>query len=213
MKVTVITPCNRPIDIPNVVAQFRKQEWPLKELIIIEDQLPGGPTKGYMRETNIWTWPMPKNTSIGAKRNRGNYLASDGSIIVHFDSDDLYAPNYITKCVNHLLDTGADATGLSSLYFFQRPDVAWEYSYSGGQPYVVGSGMCYWRKTWERNPFRDISEGEDAHFCANAGRVIPHNYKEGMIAMIHNQNTASHKQLRHMKMIDPNIVVDIMGKW
>lgn len=223
MKVSVIMPSNRPDFLPRAIEIFRSQDWEDKELIIIPTEY-NTRRCGHLAvpEPNIKLFAVPPDCTIGERRN----LACDwaeGEVIIHFDDDDWYAPNYITKSVEHLKATGADATGLSSAFFYLAPkglgpesphaESAWEYSYTGSQPYVIGSGMCYYKRIWEQNDFKCINEGEDAAFCANAGRVIPHSYKEGMVAMIHARNTASHKQLRHMKQIDPNIVRNILEKW
>lgn len=48
--------------------------------------------------------------SIGLKRNRCIDVSS-GEIILHFDSDDWYAPDYITKSVNHLIESKAQIMG------------------------------------------------------------------------------------------------------
>lgn len=145
-----------------------------------------------------------ETASIGAKRNIACNQAR-GEIIVHFDDDDLYASDYISKCVEQLQT--CDTTGLSSAYFTDGVK-AWVYEYRGKQPYICGSGMAFWKRIWERNKFKDISNGEDTMFCANAGYIIPHGYIDGFIARIHSKSTASHKAVPSMK----EISIDLLPK-
>lgn len=191
--ITVITPLSRNTDIPNAIENYMRQDYPDKELCILNDD---GRTDYMSVDNSIWVWGQP-NMNIGMKRNELCALAK-GEIIVHFDSDDWYAPDYITRCVQQL--QSCDITGLSSAYF-HKGDEIYLYEYKGSQPYVIGSGMAYWKRVWERRQFRPIQSGEDMHFQASNGIVKPHGYLEGFYATIHENNTASHKALPYMKRI------------
>lgn len=138
--------------------------------------------------------------SLGYKRNS---LCNDanGMIIIHMDSDDIYAPDWITKSVEHLINTKADITGLSNAYFYNGSML--EYKYNGGQPYVLGATMCYWKHVWEKQPFRDVQTSEDLYFQMNRV-VIPHFYKHSFLATLHGNNTASHKNMSIYKPVDIN---------
>lgn len=133
--------------------------------------------------------------TIGEKLNR-SIQRSTGAIIVRFDDDDIYAHDYVSRCVEKL--QYCDATGNKRAYFSDG-DRAWLYDYKGSQPYFIGSGSAYHRHVWERNPYKPISVGEDTLFCANAGRILPINYTDGFIARIHIKNTASHNAIKYMK--------------
>lgn len=136
--------------------------------------------------------------AIGAKRNKA-IECSSADIIIHMDSDDIYAPDYISRCVEQLKT--CDTTGVSSAYFTNGVR-SWLYEYKGSQRYVLGSGMAYHRRVWEKNKFKDTSKGEDTIFCANAGIIKPLNYLEGFIAQIHNSNTESQKVIHLMKPVE-----------
>lgn len=171
------------------IEYYHKQDYPNKELIIIGDEL---------------------GKSIGEKRNYGCRIAT-GDLICHFDDDDFYKPDYLSKAAKHMFETGAQMTGLSSAYFYQPGTGLWLYEYKGRQPYVIGSGMMYYRTVWERKPFEDRNEGEDLLFQTNAGRIIPHGYLDSMVAIIHGGNTASHKQLAHMQRLPLEKIQEVMG--
>lgn len=127
--------------------------------------------------------------SIGIKRNELCSRAT-GDIILHFDSDDLYAPDWISRSVKALTDSKAELTGLSSCYFYDISGKLYEYKWTGGQPYICEATMCYWRKAWDRVKFANTSDGEGKVFCANT-RVKAHGYKEGFAAIRHGKNTIS----------------------
>lgn len=148
--------------------------------------------------------------SIGSKRNTGCGMAT-GDIILMLDDDDYISPTFIEKAVNFMQETGADITGLNNAYFYRPHDAMWEYKYAGGQPYVFGSAMMFKRSVLERTKFPDISSGEEIGFLTNAGRIIPHNFKNDFLAMIHGGNTASHKQLHTMKQLHPSLALSILG--
>ena len=133
--------------------------------------------------------------TIGEKRNRLCHKAV-GDIIVHGDSDDLYAKNWITKSVEALLESEADIVGLSKCHFYDPiQDRAYEYNHAGNPTsYLVGATLCYRKSFWERNPFADFQVGEDALFCTGSvGRratLFNHGYQEGFLASIHPNNTS-----------------------
>jgi len=142
--------------------------------------------------------------SIGDKRNR---LCGEcnGDIIIHMDSDDIYTPDWISKSVAALIESKADIVGLSSCYF-HKTDTNQIFSFDrqeNTQLYMPEATLCYWRKTWERNPFPDTSAGEGLAFLANGGRLYAHGYKDGFLATIHGANTCSHNSLPIMKKVAP----------
>jgi len=145
-------------------------------------------------------WMTGRAYSLGEKRNRLCNSAK-GSIICHLDDDDIIAPDWVTKSVEHLIKTGADITGLSSAYFYngQLRDFRW----NGSQPYVLGATMCYHKHVWERKPFPDLPSGEDTEFQKHM-RVVPHFYKHSFLATLHGNNTASHKNMALYKKTNLN---------
>lgn len=148
---------------------------------------------------------------IGHKRNVGCNEAN-GEIIIMCDDDDYYAPDFISRSVEHLLSTKADVTGMDSLYFYQPHVNMWEYNWDGAQKYVVESGMCFWKRVWDKNKFDELNPfGEGMKFLTNAGDINPHNYKEGMLAIIHHSNTSSKYHLSTMSRVNPSLAIKILG--
>lgn len=182
MKVSIICPTNRPSYIPHVTDMYHSQDYKNKELIVIQG-----------------------DESIGYKRNLACKEAK-GDIIIHFDDDDYYAKDYVSKCVE-VIKSGADTTGLSSAYFANFINGrAWKYEYTGTMPYVIGSGMAYRKSIWVENQFKDTSDGEDRLFLSAAGRVVPHGYINGFLATIHGRNTCSQHTIPYMTEISMDYV-------
>lgn len=211
--ISCIMPCNRPEDVPLAVEIFLSQDYKNKELLILMDRDQFDQVKHYRSETvSIYQLHDGYAQTIGAKRNWLNAIAK-GDIVFMQDSDDYIASDFLTRSYNHLVATGADTTGLASAYFYQPHTKMWKYEYKGAQKYVLGSAMMYYKRVWQRRPFPDQQIGEDAAFLANAGRIIPHNYINGFLAVIHGKNTNSHTQTLYMKRVSPEIAKDILGEW
>lgn len=201
IKVTCIMPCSRPDDLPRAIEQFIAQDYKKAELCILMDE------QNYTKDTSIknriYQWGMPG--SIGFKRNHLCHFAK-GDIIIHMDSDDYYAPDWITRSITALGDN--DMTGLRHGYFYNTATGIGKYYHTNTpQPYVLGATMCYRKRIWEANPFpENVQFGEDAAFMAHAGRVVNHDYIDGFAAIIHGNNTCSHMAFQTMKVVDRNII-------
>lgn len=147
--------------------------------------------------------------SIGQKLNAG-VMEAAGDIIVRFDDDDIYRPEYVKTAVSVLTSSGADIAGVKTAYMYRAGDGRmWFYDYRGSQPYVMGSGSCFWRHRAILNPYPNSSYGEDALFCAGIGRVayIPDCAKL-MLISLHDKNTASGDNLHTIPEVSSGIIKD-----
>lgn len=174
----------RPQFARQAVEYFLAQTWPAKELVILDDffapsfsAAPVGEGIRYLSERHKLT--------VGAKRNRCCSEAA-GEIICHWDDDDFSAPGRIADQVTRLLESGAEITGYSEMEF--RNGVK-RWLYRGANGYMLGTSLMYWRETWKRRAFTDLSVAEDLLFQAGrqsiavpAGRL--------MWASIHAGNTS-----------------------
>lgn len=186
---------NRPEYIPHAIRYFQRQDYPNRELIILDDGtqaveglIPPDPCIRYIR--------LATRTVLGAKRNLGCRMAS-GTLIVHWDDDDWMAPHRLSYQVEMLQSQRADLCGASrQLYYDPIHDKAWLYEYPrgshGARQLPVGNTLCYYKAVWVSNPFPEIAVGEDTRFiwsCASKNLVLlpDHTFYVGLI---HSGNTS-----------------------
>lgn len=189
--VTVITPTIRPEMLERCQAMFMAQDYPNKEMVVI-----------------------PGPGTVGEKRNRG-CEAAKGEIIVHFDDDDYYAPDYISKSVAFLLQNNVNITGYSTAYFCDAANKrAWLWKYAdpaNAMPYVCEASLVYRKSVWEKKKFKDISQGEGIYFLAHLPKIKAHNTPNLFVAGIHSGNTASQNQIKTMQPVSVEVVLNILN--
>lgn len=175
---------NRRTFMQQALAYFDRQDYPNKELIIVddgtdkvEDLVSHHPAVQYVA--------LPRQASIGTKRNIACRLAR-GAIIAHWDDDDWYAPYRLSYQIEPLLAGQSDLIGLETYCFFDlsrwevwtcTPDLhsrlfVWD---------VHGGTLVFWRWIWERySHYPSMSLAEDASFlvsaCTKGARMqrLPH---------------------------------------
>lgn len=181
---------NRQKYIPLAVDYFLNQSYRDAELVIIDDGKesikPLLPEHGRIKY--FYTAPIG---SIGLKRNFA-CEKSQGEIIMHWDDDDYYGYEWISRSLIALESSNADISGLNIITFYS-PLVGkfWKYDDSNNErPWLSGATMTYKRSFWEKHPFKDIHVGEDYDYIWNTGaKIFAHDYIEGFIATLHPDNT------------------------
>ena len=193
MKVSCIMPtANRRRFVPAAIWYFLAQDYPHRELIILDDGedtiadlVPEDSRIRYVRETT--------RRVIGAKRNAPCEMAQ-GDIIVHWDDDDWSAPQRLSLQVDALTGARADLCGLSRVLFLADDGrAAWEYIYPDNSGrWVYGATLCYRKAFWRRNPFPEIAVGEDARFVwtDRHARIVAMPKNEFFVALVHAANTS-----------------------
>lgn len=202
-RVACIMPTgDRPELVARALRHFLRQRYPQRELIVVDDGqrpirelLPIDERIRYLR--------LDRKLSLGAKRNLA-CEATSAEVIVHWDDDDWMAPSWIEAQVAALAASDADVTGLAKVHFYAPTSrLAWRYVYpAGARPWVHGATFCYARGFWQRNPFADVTVGEDLRFLWQGGapRVVPHDGSELFVAYLHGANTSPkhvHKRCWH----------------
>src|SRR6516164_1127475 len=158
---------NRRRFVPEAIRLFLTQDYPRKELVVLDDGedniadlIPSRSQIRYVR--------LDRRQSIGTKRNIA-CEAARGDIIAHWDDDDWYASWRLSRQVAKIVSGKADLCGLARMLFFD-PTVqrAWEYVYPAGAPaWVYGATFCYRKSIWQQSPFLDNTGCEDNLFIAN----------------------------------------------
>lgn len=183
---------DRPAFIPRAIRYFLNQDYPNKELLIVDDGaeavselIPDDEQIRYIRLDN--------KIRLGAKRN---YCVEEsrGDLIMHWDDDDWMAPYRISYQVNELFKYKVEVCGLQQMLFYHlERRTGWLYRYPINQrSWLAGGSLLYTKKFWEKSPFPDIQRASDTKFIwsqkLDSYRVLE-DYRF-YIAMIHNHNTS-----------------------
>lgn len=183
---------NRRRFVPQAIRYFLSQDYPEKELLILDD---GDESVGDLmtKDSRIRYFRLERTTVLGEKRNLACEEAR-GEIIAHWDDDDWMAGWRLSYQVKSLIEQRADACGLAHLLFYQpESDRAWRYFYErGGRTWIAGGTLCYTRAFWRQNPFARVSIGEDTRFVWNnhSGKVVILEDSSFYVAMIHSRNSS-----------------------
>lgn len=211
----VILTKDRPEMVQRAIKSFCEQTYENKNVVVLNSGS-ALPFEGYPAN-----WMAPRGCSIGHYRNMA-IDKTEAEIIIHFDDDDMSHPNRIAEQVAHLQASGADVVGYNELLFWREAGIgvdkdgtsrgcpvcgtmpcsctAQAWLYRNTRPdRSPGTSLCYWRRTWERKPFPDLSIGEDTHWLtglnvAAESAMIPRPddpvVEPRLIASIHGGNTA-----------------------
>jgi glycosyltransferase involved in cell wall biosynthesis len=182
--------------IPQAIRHFLRQDYPNRELIILDDGtdsvadlIPHDERIHYVR--------LDRRFSMGTKHNMACEMAR-GEIIVHWDDDDWVSPHRISYQVRELHEQSTNTSmdtlcGLSRVMFYEpKVQRAWEYQYPGGRPWVLGSTFCYYKQFSERHRFPDMNEGADTTFVWNLqnANVRSHPDHTFYVGTVHARNTS-----------------------
>ena len=174
--VTAIMPTRgRPEFALQAVDYFLAQDYGNKELLILEDGPPllAGllPDDSRIRHVAI----RGASRSIGAMRNEACRLAR-GDIVAHWDDDDWYGPERLTRQVSPIRAGSADITALRDSLMLDL--TSWRFWRCAPDLHrrlfvrdVHGGTLVYHRRIWqEKSQFPNCSLAEDAAFLDQAVR-------------------------------------------
>lgn len=154
---------NRRPFVPRAIAQFLEQDYPNRELVIVDDGtdpiadlVPSDERIRLIRLSTRLTIPLKRNIACEAAR---------GEIICHWDDDDWMTPQRLRKQVAELRRAGADICGVRAL-FFHSPTSGeiWLGRFPRcihGRGPFPGAVLCYRKTLWSAHPFHDVPEGEE----------------------------------------------------
>ncbi|MEO0580757.1 MAG: glycosyltransferase [Bacteroidota bacterium] len=184
---------NRRRFISRAILYFLRQDYPNKELFIVDDGeeeiadlIPNHPEVRYVK--------IPHTMTLGEKRNFC-VLQSKGNLIMHWDDDDWMAPNRISYQVRELLAHRVSVCGIQQMYFHEVKSgrsYLYRYPKNIGKPWLAGGSLLYTRKFWSQAPFPKIQVASDTPFIMNRKMeryLILEDYNF-YIATIHEKNTS-----------------------
>jgi glycosyltransferase involved in cell wall biosynthesis len=165
--------------LPLALQNFLAQDYPNKELIVVDDG--DDATADVAANTpGVRYTRLPESTSIGAKRNLACEMAR-GNVIAHWDDDDWYAPDRLRYQVQPLVAGEADLTGLENAFVLQLPQGEfWGTDAQLHRQMFTGDvhgGTLVYRKEilTEGLHYPDVSLAEDAwllHYAVSRGRRL-----------------------------------------
>ncbi|WP_420129127.1 glycosyltransferase family 9 protein [Longimicrobium sp.] len=188
---------DRRVFVPHAIELFLRQDYGHRELVIVDD---GDDSVADLvpRDPRIRYHRTARQRTIGGKRNLACSLAR-GELLAHWDDDDWAADDRLTRQVDALRASGADACGLSVVRFFDpRQGRAWEYRWKdAARPWLHGATLLYRRVLWERHPFPELRVGEDTRWVWSLPSGAVHAIEDSgwFAGLVHAHNT-SPKQTR-----------------
>lgn len=155
--------------IPGAFACFLAQDYPNKELIILDDGEQPVMDLVPLEDSRItYCYSGAPKQTVGSKRNQACSIAK-GDIIATWDDDDWNAPDRISRQVETLItNPGTQLTGFSTVLFWDEvQQKGWRYHHKN---YACGTSQVYWRAWWDKNRFSNRNLGEDSDFSFRAKR-------------------------------------------
>jgi glycosyltransferase involved in cell wall biosynthesis len=159
--------------VPQALQSFLQQDYPNRELIIVDDGkdairdlVEGRPNVRYFHVAR---------TTIGAKRNLACKHAA-GEIIAHWDDDDWYSPDRLRYQVMPIIAGKADLTGLENAFVLELPHGEfWTTEPALHQRLFVGNvhggTLVYRKELWTQGlRYPEVNLAEDAGLLVRATR-------------------------------------------
>ncbi len=168
----IMPTARRPQFVEQAVAYFRRQDYPNKELIIIADAHSDIPDTVECT-SDISIYILNPTNSIGGKRNYACRMAK-GEVIIHWDDDDWYYENRISKQIEPILDGKAEICAVTRPLFFSIHDLKfWKISEALNQRMfvngVMGGSLAFLQGVWRKGVrYPNTSLREDIDFLQRA---------------------------------------------
>ena|SRR5690348_1053952 len=188
---------NRRRFLPRALAMWKAQNWPKKELVIVEDgeDCKGEAAVDWLIDL-LWSCRNVRYSyfegSLGAKRNRAAALAK-GDIFVNWDDDDWNGPTRISDQIAHMRLARTPVVGMSSLIYYAE-GAEHGYEYTGDAWYASGSTHMFTRAYAEAHSWPDKNVGEDNDWLEEARRAGALSTVSGLRSLVacdHPKNTSA----------------------
>jgi|SRR5918996_1229523 glycosyltransferase involved in cell wall biosynthesis len=184
---------NRRNFVAQSISYFLRQDYPFKELIILDD---GEDAVGDLLpdDERIRYVHLNQGLSLGAKRNLGCEL-SWGDFIAHWDDDDWNSPQRLRIQLAQLRAAAAQACGISDLlHYCSATGQAWLYRPLPQQrSWVAGCTLLYRKSLWRNRSFPEVNVGEDSAFVLSCppGKLLPLPDSTLYVSIVHRGNTSA----------------------
>lgn len=178
---------NRHEEIRQAIDYFISQDYPNKELVIMDDgncslerAIPYHPQVRY-----FFTSPFG---SIESKRNVACRIAR-GEFITHWGENNWYAHDWLTQQISAIITSNADIAGLEQFCFFSSfINKSWK-SKGKKEGLLCEETLIYRKSFWKDNLFKNQDLSGQATFNNNINAsIFIHNYYSGFIANLNSVN-------------------------
>lgn len=179
--ISVILATNRPQSFDNIFANYERQLWKEKELIIIlnDDTMD---LKTWEKKANSYgnvsVFQLPEETPLGDCLNFGVDKAKY-TYIAKMDDDDYYGPGYLTEAITTLKQYNADVVGKRTCFMYLIHEKELRLRFPGREGREVdilqGATIFTTKKMLQLIPFGKKNLGECLHFlkrCKKKGFKI-----------------------------------------
>lgn len=170
--VSIIVCTNRPSFIDRVMANYSRQTYPIKELIVILNNNSMSPEEWWSKSPggfDIRIFQQDESKSLGECLNFGVEQCSY-DYIAKFDDDDYYGPNYLIHQMQAMIAADADLTGKATWYlYFERSNtlaVFIRHPENSYVNYVTGATLLVKKEVFNSIRFSSLNAGEDVDFVA-----------------------------------------------
>ena len=170
--VSVVVCTKRPNALRNLLANYTRQTYLNKELLIIlnNDRLNPDDYAHAARDLDqVRIYRLPDQWTLGSCLNFAVKKARY-SLIAKFDDDDYYAPNYLTDSVRTMRKSGADVVGKRAHFMVlgSKPSLLFRYPSQRNRfvRLVQGATLLVRKHVFDQVAFPDRNRGECVKFCA-----------------------------------------------
>lgn len=184
--VSAIMPtANRRRWVPHAISQFLEQDWPRRELVIlddgedgVEDLIPNDARVRYHRVA-----PM----ILGEKFNECVRRAA-GDLLLNWADDDWRAPRAMRLVAEAHLSTYAPLAGIGRMLFWDfAHGEAWTYAHT--RRFLIGGSVLFTRAWWDIHPYPPTARAVDVIF-RDSGKKVFLEDESWYVASIHSGNTS-----------------------
>ncbi|MCP8968354.1 glycosyltransferase [Ectobacillus ponti] len=184
--VSLIVCTNREYAMENVFANYTRQEYPDKEMIIVlnSDRMNIESWKAEAeKHQNVTVFRQPEQVTLGECYNfaipRAKY-----AYVAKIDDDDYYSPYYLSEAVRGIAVSGADVIGKSTAFiYYARQQLLTlfregvEFSYIQDEKemfakFLIGATLLFRKDLFPDLSFKPTNIGEDTEFlrmCVQKG--------------------------------------------
>jgi glycosyltransferase involved in cell wall biosynthesis len=179
--------------IPQAVWYFLRQDYPRRELIVVDDGIdpcadliPADPRIRYIR--------LASRTSLGTKLNIACESAR-GEYIAHWEDDDWIRADRLSRQIEQLRGGAADACSVRPLHYHLLTGHVWRWADPNRGPREPRCGAAaYTRRAWSSGRFPDHERWKEQPFPVSIEprRVAFDRADAYYVKLVHADNTGAH---------------------